>query len=833
MHQEDTDTPHRKRRLVLFSDGTGNSSAKLFKTNVWRMYEAVELGPSASGDATQIAYYDNGVGTQRIRPLALLGGIFGFGLKANVLRLYRFACRNATPDCEIYCFGFSRGAYTIRLVAALLARHGLISYESEPELEAKSRATLRLFLRRNNPNVASFVGTFGRALRDGFLRAWRASFVSTDHGPIEYRDARVRFIGVWDTVAAYGGPIVELTRGIDDYLWPLTMTDYRLSPKVELARHALSLDDERDAFQPLLWDEVNWHRRAKREYPDDPERQSREIGRLKQVWFAGMHADVGGGYPDESLSYVSLVWMMQEASDAGLRLIPDVRTMLEDKSNSLGPIHNSRGGAGAYYRPQPRKIAAFLHPDSGMDLEDETLSLRDPVLGELPKPPHGLLMGCRIHESVVARLVDGTDDYAPIVLPPQVSIEPYSRHLTGGNHVVDQELAARLQQRDDAWYDRQERIWDTVFWRRAFYFLAVAATLVFVSLPAWIHTVPFPDTSAERAVVQRFVSWRHNVPTGYAEPWLVALETNWALWFATLLTAILLGNVGTHLERSARNSSHKLWHERIAGEAYTLPGQGGFSRLRNGPFYQRGMQVLRWRILPACAALVLALSAAWLLLAAVTQIRWAVYEPALCSGGQAPEGPVTFGTWEECRPVASVERGHRYRIAITVGDPWLDGVSPDGEGGIPADPMGVRPGLWSEKSGRVSERPGLASSVALAVGTPLRRLVDARYLQLGIKLQDRNDTRGEVPRVRLRLPDLRTRDGKVFTEIYTAPADGILSIFVNDAALPWQHMGALYGNNCGTATIEVLDLDNRKESSAAVGFATPIPQRCLKRQPQP
>ena len=82
------------KSIVLFSDGTGNSSAKLFKTNVWRMYEAVDLGPPAAGAAPQISYYDDGVGTSGFKPLAVLGGAFGWGLERNVLDIYRFACRN-------------------------------------------------------------------------------------------------------------------------------------------------------------------------------------------------------------------------------------------------------------------------------------------------------------------------------------------------------------------------------------------------------------------------------------------------------------------------------------------------------------------------------------------------------------------------------------------------------------------------------------------------------------------------------------------------------------------------------------------------------------------
>src|SRR5215813_3360242 len=78
------------KNIVLLSDGTGNSSAKLFKTNVWRLYQALDL----SDGTRQVAFYDDGVGTSSFKPFALLGGAFGFGLKRNVLDIYKFACRN-------------------------------------------------------------------------------------------------------------------------------------------------------------------------------------------------------------------------------------------------------------------------------------------------------------------------------------------------------------------------------------------------------------------------------------------------------------------------------------------------------------------------------------------------------------------------------------------------------------------------------------------------------------------------------------------------------------------------------------------------------------------
>src|SRR6185369_17266688 len=106
--------------------------------------------------------------------------------------------------------------------------------------------------------------------------------------------------------------------------------------KVLCARHALAIDDERDAFHPLLWDEVLEQTLI------DTEKVNKD--RLQQVWFTGMHADVGGGYPDESLSYVSLLWMMEEAEAADLRTVKVIKDRYFALANSYGPMHNSRAG---------------------------------------------------------------------------------------------------------------------------------------------------------------------------------------------------------------------------------------------------------------------------------------------------------------------------------------------------------------------------------------------------------------------------------------------------------------------------------------------------------
>src|ERR1700675_3287482 len=129
------------RKIVVLSDGTGNSSAALWRTNVWRTFDALDLSNS-----DQVAFYDDGVGTSSFKPLAILGGAFGIGLRRNVISLYKFACRNyrATGD-EIYAVGFSRRAFTIRVVIGLIIDEGRSSAGdiSETALDRLARRAYR------------------------------------------------------------------------------------------------------------------------------------------------------------------------------------------------------------------------------------------------------------------------------------------------------------------------------------------------------------------------------------------------------------------------------------------------------------------------------------------------------------------------------------------------------------------------------------------------------------------------------------------------------------------------------------------------------------------
>src|ERR1700719_258957 len=194
--------------IVLLSDGTGNSAAKVWRTNVWRLFQALDLKGS-----NQIAFYDDGVGTSSFLPLAILGGVFGVGLQRNVIDIYKFLCRNYQPGDKIYGFGFSRGAFTIRVVIGLVLNQGLVNFASEAELDKKAAAAYRAY-RHAKYKVWNLQFPF---------RWLRSRLDKRFYTPCERSVASIEFLGLWDTVAAYGLPVEEMTKGVDRWIWPLEL----------------------------------------------------------------------------------------------------------------------------------------------------------------------------------------------------------------------------------------------------------------------------------------------------------------------------------------------------------------------------------------------------------------------------------------------------------------------------------------------------------------------------------------------------------------------------------------------------------------------------------
>ena len=439
------------KNIILLADGTGNSAASPFKTNVWRLYQALDLTT-----ANQVALYDDGVGTETFKPLAALGGAFGFGVWKNVKSLYTFLCRNyRNPDDRIYLFGFSRGAFTVRLLAGLIMKCGLVDWTNEEDLR-RNVATAYSAYRRD------FLYRATGAPTRTIMRLWLRWLIKRPaHDPdhplqvslgdhIRQRRVKIHFIGVWDTVDAYGMPIDAWKRGIDQVVWPMSFADRYFSGGVEKARHALSRDDERTTFRPVLWSELDFNK------------QQISRDRLLQVWFAGVHANVGGGYPDDFLAYVALYWIMTEVSPslakrltapatpcpAGeLDFILESANAVRQGANPNGRQYDSRSGFAGYYRYGPRSVPELC------DDSPHLVTITDPVL----------------HGSVLDRVGGRHVACAPVSAPPQFSVAQ-----TGGSGLA---TGPALDM------DWMALAWDRVWWRLVFYMLTVTLTAVLVLFP--------------------------------------------------------------------------------------------------------------------------------------------------------------------------------------------------------------------------------------------------------------------------------------------------------------------------------------------------------------
>ncbi|HEX6995268.1 MAG TPA: DUF2235 domain-containing protein [Gammaproteobacteria bacterium] len=256
------------RHLVLCFDGTWNTPDNgPAPTNVVKLLRAL---PSRAKGVCQIVFYDKGVGTGNFTD-KIVGGASGVGLTENIIDGYRFLGNNYAAGDEIYIFGFSRGAYTARSLAGLIALAGIL----KPEHLGRD-------LRRVIEICRSDVE---RAEKQDEIRKLDCA---------RHEEVRIRCVGVWDTVGSLGIP-GDLGRQL--YLKPYYFYDVELSPLVDVGLHAIAIDEKRSAFAPTLWGSA------------DGKPHDGQI--VEQVWFPGVHSNVGGSYPDAGLSDIALDWMVK------------------------------------------------------------------------------------------------------------------------------------------------------------------------------------------------------------------------------------------------------------------------------------------------------------------------------------------------------------------------------------------------------------------------------------------------------------------------------------------------------------------------------------------
>ncbi len=285
----------------------------------------------------QIKFYDEGVGAEGSEIEQIIDGGTGDGLDGKIMDAYKFIVWNFEPGDELYLFGFSRGAYTARSLAGLIRCCGIIkSYDLF--LINQAFATYR----NRDTNTADNQAAIDFKAKYSF-------------------DTNIKCVGVWDTVGALGIPLGLFTRFNERYQFH----DVQLSSTVDNAFQALAIDEHRKTFSPSVWTESP---KVKDTNPNQ---------RMEQVWFAGAHSDVGGGYVETGLSDIALNWMIEKAAGTGLAIMsadnlkPDYKGMLHNSKTGIFEITQPEN----YYRPitlSDSSSKAKLNPSVTQRLDDAT-----------------------------------------------------------------------------------------------------------------------------------------------------------------------------------------------------------------------------------------------------------------------------------------------------------------------------------------------------------------------------------------------------------------------------------------------------------------------------
>jgi len=339
------------KRIAICCDGTWNSPDQNkdedgipSPTNVVKLARAIKL--HADDGKEQNIYYDRGVGASGNFAKRTFEGATGSGISRNIKEAYLYLVNHYEPGDELYFFGFSRGAFTVRSLAGLIRNCGLLRKDAIEHIDRayeiyKSSDALD----KPNSNVSTL-----------FRRTYAVEDLT-----------KIKCIGVWDTVGALGNPL--LLKGITTERH--RFHDYRLSFSVLNAFHAIAIDEKRRHFKPALW-----------------QQKASNTGTqlLQQVWFTGVHTNVGGGYPATGLSDISLEWMMEKASLCGLQF--------NDIELNKDPIQDREESWKKFYKLIPRYHRPIDNP------------------GEDPETGIPLLTAESLHDSVLIRYRD-RDDFRP------------------------------------------------------------------------------------------------------------------------------------------------------------------------------------------------------------------------------------------------------------------------------------------------------------------------------------------------------------------------------------------------------------------------------------
>ena len=309
-------------RNVVLLDGTWNTPRS--GTNVCKLASEADalaklILPAKDGIKQNIKYF-KGVGSGGLALQRILGGAIGLGLRKIVQDAYNWVVENYEHDQELYIYGFSRGAYAARALAGLIGASG-IQKSTDPELfeimwtNYRARKAIRSDDTPPPSGGQAFTADAARALESGKIHSMN----------------RIKCLGVWDTVGSYGVPagvgLAALARYIS--LAVFGFQDTKFGKHIDHGLHAIGVDERRRPFTPTFWTVDKGHPQPKN---------------VEQTWFAGVHCNVGGGYPDKGLSDLALLWMIARTralTELGFD-VDAVKTALHPDID--GEIYNSAKG---------------------------------------------------------------------------------------------------------------------------------------------------------------------------------------------------------------------------------------------------------------------------------------------------------------------------------------------------------------------------------------------------------------------------------------------------------------------------------------------------------
>ena len=336
------------RNLVVCCDGTWSDAAKMKeseRTNIWRIFDAVE------GVEKETKFYIVGVGTKNLIDKFFLGGLFGIGVSAAICEAYGLLVKHYRPGDRIFLFGFSRGAFTARSLAGFIGCRGL-NVGLRP-LEGK---------------------VFVKAVEREY-DLYRAAAKVARPAP------KIHFLGVFETVGKLGVPDQDF-KGVNRRDKPenYEFHDTRLSPQVTHARQALSIDDARARYMPVLWTEKRKGSDVERPIYDWTGPGGRTI---KQLWFSGKHSDVGGG-ANPGVTDVPQRWMLEEAIAVGLVVRDGYLATLKNPQ----PPAEIKGRIQMDINFRPRSVPLLTEANAGVKIHESVLRRRkaDPDYWETALP---------------------------------------------------------------------------------------------------------------------------------------------------------------------------------------------------------------------------------------------------------------------------------------------------------------------------------------------------------------------------------------------------------------------------------------------------------------